>query len=204
MGASLWSEYYWFFPNRCQIHKIQLHQGMFLDCSDYEYVFICCDGLSFGNPGGTGFGIITMDHAYQVIGTMSGGICTSKNYIDDIAETFAVICALEWASVLIVKKVILRSCSKSVINDFCWNNILWALRKIWLNAKQILERIVLQHIIREENFCVDDLAKRGAVLGAGERIMHTLRTIFSKVLKCLMYFIISFVLKVLHFWVCCF
>ncbi|XP_026410505.1 uncharacterized protein LOC113305706 [Papaver somniferum] len=144
---------------------------------EYGFILFCCDGSSFGNPGAADFGIIARDHECQVLGTMSGGIGTTTNYL---AEVSAVICALEWASVFSATKIVIRSDSKSVINDFSNNNIPWALKTRWINAIQKMECVVFQHTFREANFIADDLAKRGAELGAGEKIIHNVTPNFIK------------------------
>ncbi|XP_026437380.1 uncharacterized protein LOC113335563 [Papaver somniferum] len=52
------------------------------------YVLFCCDGAAAGNPGIAGFGIITRGCNCEVIGTVSGGLGITTNYI---AETLEVI-----------------------------------------------------------------------------------------------------------------
>ncbi|XP_026419615.1 uncharacterized protein LOC113315567 [Papaver somniferum] len=149
----------------------------FWKAPDQNFILFCCDGSSFGNPGAAGFGIIARDSSCEVIGEMSGGVGTATNYI---AEILAVIYALEWAFVLKAQKVIIRSDSKTVINDFCNDCVPWMFRARWLNAKQNSENIIFQHCFREVNFSADDLAKRGAGLRAGERIIHNGRPSFLK------------------------
>ncbi|XP_026428241.1 uncharacterized protein LOC113324121 [Papaver somniferum] len=101
--------------------------------------------ISFSNwvPG---FGIIARDSNCQVIGTLSGGVGITSNFI---AEIYAVLCALEWATFLQLKKIIVRSHSKAVIILANNNRVPW-----------------------EINFSADSLAKKGATLAAGERICH--------------------------------
>ncbi|XP_026416788.1 uncharacterized protein LOC113312245 [Papaver somniferum] len=147
------------------------------ESSNQNFVLFCCDGSSLGNPGAAGLGVIARDSSCEVIGTMSGGVGNATNYIEEI---LAVISALEWAFVLKAQNVIIRSDSKTVVNDFCNNCIPWMFRARWLNAKQNLECIIFQHCFREVNFSADDLAKRGAGLRDGERIIHTGRPSFLK------------------------
>ncbi|XP_026430547.1 uncharacterized protein LOC113327585 [Papaver somniferum] len=142
-----------------------------------NFMLFCCDGSSFGNPGEAGFGIIARSSSCEVIRTISGEIGNATNYI---AEVLAVICALERAFELKASKVIIRSDSKTVVNNFCNDCIPWMFKARWMNAKQKLEHIIFEHCFREVNFSTYDLSKRGAGLRAGERIIHNGRPIFLK------------------------
>ncbi|XP_026435796.1 uncharacterized protein LOC113333588 [Papaver somniferum] len=79
------------------------------------FVLFCCDGAAAGNPGLADFGIITRDHVCAVLGTISGGIGVASNYI---AESLAIIWALEWSVKMQHDNIIIRSDSKSVVEDF--------------------------------------------------------------------------------------
>ncbi|XP_026451947.1 uncharacterized protein LOC113352331 [Papaver somniferum] len=140
------------------------------EAPDQGFILFCCDSSSFGNPGAAGFGIIVRDSKCEVVGAMSVGVGSATNYI---AEILAVICALEWDFFLNAFKIIIRSDSKTVIHDFCNDNIPWMFRTRWINAKNRLGCIVFQHSYRETNFSADDLAKKGTSIQAGERVIYS-------------------------------
>ncbi|KAI3982230.1 hypothetical protein MKX01_028360, partial [Papaver californicum] len=85
-----------------------------------RYILFCCDGASMGNPGNAGFGIIALSQDSQVVGTISGGLGITTNYI---AEVMDVIWAIEWAVSLRFRKIIINSDSKSVINALKTGNV---------------------------------------------------------------------------------
>ncbi|XP_026397055.1 uncharacterized protein LOC113291774 [Papaver somniferum] len=84
------------------------------------YVLFSCNGAAFGNPGNAGFGIFARSHDFQVLGTISGGIGVSSNYI---AEVMAVVCAIEWSVSLSCRIIVISSYSESVVADFKSGNI---------------------------------------------------------------------------------
>ncbi|XP_026459848.1 uncharacterized protein LOC113360563 [Papaver somniferum] len=132
-------------------------------------VLFCCDGAAFGNPGNAWFGIITRSHDCQVLGTISGGLVVTTNYI---AEVMAVVCAIEWAITLSCRNILINSDSQSVVTDFKSGNIPLFIKARWLRACQYLYEILYIHCYREINFSADSLAKEGARLNLGERIQH--------------------------------
>ncbi|XP_026410604.1 uncharacterized protein LOC113305821 [Papaver somniferum] len=123
------------------------------------YILFYCDGVSFGNPGNAGFGVVARDNISQVIGTLSGGVGIATN---SIAEIYVILCALEWAVVLMVKKVIIRSDYKSVVSPFEKNKVPWYLRIRWQNVIQLFDDVKFQHCYREINFSADLLAKKAS------------------------------------------
>ncbi|XP_026459371.1 uncharacterized protein LOC113360034 [Papaver somniferum] len=134
-----------------------------------NYIQFRCDGASFGNPGNAGFGIIARDSNCQVIGTLSGGVRITTNFI---AEIYAVLYALEWAVYLHLKKDIIRSDSKAIIILADNNRAPWYIRARWQAVIKQFEDVIFQHCYRKINFSADSLAKKDATLTAGERICH--------------------------------
>lgn len=59
------------------------------------YILLCCAGISFGNPGNAGIGVIARNYKSQVLGTLTGGVGVADKAI---AGEYAVLCALEWLS----------------------------------------------------------------------------------------------------------
>ncbi|XP_026416851.1 uncharacterized protein LOC113312302 [Papaver somniferum] len=133
------------------------------------YVLFCCDGAAAGNPGMAGFGIITRSYNCEVIGTVSGRLGITTNYI---GETLAVIWAIEWAVRLHCSKIIIRSDSKTVVEDFIKGEVPWCFKTRWQKAFKALAEIHYERCYRELNFSADDLAKKGAKLQMGEVIQH--------------------------------
>ncbi|XP_026398700.1 uncharacterized protein LOC113294522 [Papaver somniferum] len=113
------------------------------------YILFCCDGSSFGNPGTTGFGIVIRDEFCKVIGTLCGGIGVATNYI---TENYAVVCAAELAMEWGLTKIVIRSDSKAVLQDFEGGKIPWFLKSRWRKAKSKVSIIRLDHCFREINF----------------------------------------------------
>ncbi|XP_026444659.1 uncharacterized protein LOC113344992 [Papaver somniferum] len=127
------------------------------------YILFCCDGSSFGNPGATGFGVVVRDEYCQVIGTLSGGLGMATNYI---AENDVVLCATELALEWGLTKIIIRSDSKTVLQEFEADKVPWFLRAIWRKARSKIASIKFEHCYREVNLSADTVAKRGANLKA--------------------------------------
>ncbi|XP_026383729.1 uncharacterized protein LOC113279242 [Papaver somniferum] len=103
---------------------------------DNGFTMFCCDGSPFGNPGAATFGVVVRDHLSMVLGAITGGLGTTTNYI---AEVYAVIHVVELAGIWELQKIIIKSDSETVFNQFAKNQF---------------------H---------DCAAKRGAKLKAGER-----------------------------------
>ncbi|XP_026398779.1 uncharacterized protein LOC113294607 [Papaver somniferum] len=132
-------------------------------------ILFCCDGISLGNPGNAGFGIIARDYICQVVGTLSGWIGVANNYITKI---MVVVCAIEWAVSLECNRIIIYSESKTVISDFKNNKVPWFIFNRWAKACNGLTEIQYHHRYKEVNFSANSLAKDGALLRAEERISH--------------------------------
>ncbi|XP_026417457.1 uncharacterized protein LOC113312939 [Papaver somniferum] len=132
-------------------------------------ILFCCDGVSFGNPGAAGFGIVIRNHLFQVLGTLSGGIGVASNYI---AEVYVVICAAELTVTWDLKNIIIKSDSKTVITEFAENKMPWFVRIRWQKSVKKLNSITFYHCFGEVNFSTDTAAKRGAKLAAGQRQLH--------------------------------
>ncbi|XP_026396171.1 uncharacterized protein LOC113290798 [Papaver somniferum] len=128
---------------------------------ELEFTMFCCDGVSFGNPGAAGFGIVIRDHFNQVFGAITGGLGTSTNYI---SEVYAVVNAAELAVTWNLQKIIITSDSNTIANQFENNHIPWFVRTRWRNAIKNISVIRFTHSLREINFSVDCAAKRGASL----------------------------------------
>ncbi|XP_026417070.1 uncharacterized protein LOC113312537 [Papaver somniferum] len=103
-----------------------------------DYVLFCCDGAAVGNPCMEGFGIIARSNSCEVIRTVSGGLGISTNYI---AETLAIIWAIEWAGKLQCYKIIIRSDSKTVVEDFIRGEVPWCFESRWIKAFKALTGI---------------------------------------------------------------
>ncbi|XP_026435147.1 uncharacterized protein LOC113332862 [Papaver somniferum] len=125
--------------------------------------------MHVGNPGMAGFGIIARSNSCEVIGTVSGGLGISTNYI---AETLAIIWAIEWAGKLQCYKIIIRSDSKTVVEDFIRGEVPWCFKSRWIKACKALTEINYEHCYMEINFTADDLAKRGPKLQVGQVIQY--------------------------------
>ncbi|XP_026428725.1 uncharacterized protein LOC113324643 [Papaver somniferum] len=145
-----------------------------------DYILFCCDGASFGNLGNTGFGVLARDSNFQVIGTLSGGVGIATNFI---VEIYVVLCALEWAISLQLKKVIITSDSKPVINLSDSKRVPWYVRTRCQNVIKQFEDVVLQHCYMEINFSSNLLEKKGATLVAGEIIFHSRRPQFLNIIE---------------------
>ncbi|XP_026410786.1 uncharacterized protein LOC113306012 [Papaver somniferum] len=133
------------------------------------FVLFCCNGTAIGDPGLEGFGIIARDHESNVIGTISVGLGMDSSYID---KSFAVVWAIEWAINLKCDKIIIRSDSKTVIEDFQEESIQWCFKTRWLRAKSCLVQICYEHCYKETNFSADSLAKKGVKLQMREIEHH--------------------------------
>lgn len=86
---------------------------------------------------------------------------------------YPIICALKWEVVFKIKRLVIRSDSKTVINQFMKGKVPWYIKTRWLNVLKLMDAVIYCHCFREINFSADLLAKRGAVLNAGERQVHT-------------------------------
>ncbi|XP_026436177.1 uncharacterized protein LOC113334044 [Papaver somniferum] len=131
-----------------------------------------CRVMQLVNEGGlrmNGFGVVVRDSACQVLGTLSGGISIASNYL---AESYGIMCALELEVQWNLQKIIIVSDSKSVLAEFAQGRVPWFLKGRWLLATSKIKKIQYKHCYREINFSVDCMAKKGALLAAGERQIH--------------------------------
>ncbi|MGD0779179.1 MAG: ribonuclease HI family protein [Dehalococcoidales bacterium] len=125
-------------------------------------VTIYTDGAARGNPGPAAIGIAIQDQAGSTIATISRrlGITTNNQ-----AEYQAIIAALEKATSLGAKNVILKSDSELVVKQI---NGLYkikktALRPLYQQVVQLigsLESFAISYIPREQNAAADALANR--------------------------------------------
>ncbi|XP_026451895.1 uncharacterized protein LOC113352267 [Papaver somniferum] len=132
-------------------------------------VMFCYDGSSFGNPGSAGFGVVARDSNCQVIGTLTGGIGVATNYL---AETYGVMNSLELAVEWKLQDIIIVSDSKTVLAEFAQGKIPWFLKGRWKIEQGKVSRIRYHHCYREVNFSANGIAKKGASLAAGVRLLH--------------------------------
>ncbi|XP_026397147.1 uncharacterized protein LOC113291878 [Papaver somniferum] len=122
--------------------KFQCIRACFWSPPTNGYILFCCDGSSFGNPRGAGFGVVIRDEFFQVIGTLCGGLGMTTNYI---AENYAVLCAIELAIERGLTKIIIRSDSKTVLQEFGAGKIPWFLRSRWRKEKSRIPSIQFEH-----------------------------------------------------------
>ncbi|XP_026445698.1 uncharacterized protein LOC113346374 [Papaver somniferum] len=144
---------------------------------EFEFTMFCCDGSSFGNPGAAGFGIVIRDHSTQVLGAVTGGLGIAKNYI---AEVYAVVNAAELAVDWKLQKIIIKSDSKTVSDQFEHDQIPCFVRTRWRNATKRISVIIFAHSFKEINFSADCAAKKGASLQEGERNIYLGRPFWLK------------------------
>ncbi|XP_026452231.1 uncharacterized protein LOC113352645 [Papaver somniferum] len=136
-----------------------------------------CAGKSFGEPGNAGLGVIARDCNSKVIGTLTGGIGVASS---SIAGEYAIICALEWVVFLKCTNIIIQSYSITEIECFKSTEIPWYIWARWKKASMKLAEVTFSQCPKEINFTANNLAQRGAVLKAGERIIHSGRPHFLK------------------------
>ncbi|XP_026447851.1 uncharacterized protein LOC113348338 [Papaver somniferum] len=134
-----------------------------------EFTLYCCAGVSFGDPGKAGVGIISRDCRSQVIGTLTGGLGIAPTFI---ADEFAILCAIEWAALKESTKIIIQSNSIVAIEMFKIGNIPRYIKERWLKVIDMFEKVELTHCIKEVNFSAITLATNGVCLKAGERNIH--------------------------------
>ncbi|XP_026399496.1 uncharacterized protein LOC113295373 [Papaver somniferum] len=143
------------------------------------FVMFCCDGSSFGNPGSAGFGVVVRDPDCQVIATLVGGIGIASNYL---AETYGM-CAMELAVEWNMQNIIIVSDSKTVISEFVEGNFPWFIKGRWLKAMKRFNQIKFLHYNREVNFSADNVAKKGASLASGNKLVHIGRPQFLLIVE---------------------
>ncbi|XP_026443133.1 uncharacterized protein LOC113343012 [Papaver somniferum] len=126
----------------------------------------CCDGISTGNPGVAGLGVVVRHHSCQVLGVLAGGVGTATNYI---ANAYAIICAVELAVEWKISDIIINSDSQTVLQEFEENRLPWMIKMRWIKASAQIYSIQFIHSFKETNFSANAAAKKGAILGAGQR-----------------------------------
>ncbi|XP_026460548.1 uncharacterized protein LOC113361555 [Papaver somniferum] len=138
---------------------------------EQDIVMFCCDVSSFGNTGSQDVVLLSLvrDSACQVLGTLSGSIGVASNYL---AESYGIMCALELEIQWSMHKIIIMSDSKYVLAEFSQERVPWFLKGRWHMATRKLNQIEYQRCYREVNFPADCMAKKGALLAAGERKIH--------------------------------
>ncbi|XP_026419369.1 uncharacterized protein LOC113315284 [Papaver somniferum] len=145
-----------------------------------DFTLFCCDGISFGDPGNAGIGVIARDCNSQVFSTLTGGISVA---LTSIAGEYVVLCALEWDVYLECTKIIIQSDSITTIECFKSGEIPWYIKARWLKVSKKFGEVELIHCMKDINFTANTLATRGVSLNTGERIIHLGRPSFLKRIK---------------------
>ncbi|XP_026435849.1 uncharacterized protein LOC113333641 [Papaver somniferum] len=94
----------------------------FFHLPEENYILLCCDGASRGNPGISGYGFVIRDCYGHFIAAESGGPGITTNFLDEVMGT---LCALEWAVQHNQLQVIVNADSKDSIEVFSNNNLPW-------------------------------------------------------------------------------
>ncbi|XP_026452140.1 uncharacterized protein LOC113352542 [Papaver somniferum] len=148
---------------------------VFFSLPERNYLLLCCDGASKGNPGVAGFGFIGRNDSGDCVIAMSGGLGVATNYYAEIMVVlYAGECAIQHGHFLLI----FRSDSQSVIEAFRSMKVPWFGISRW---KKICEKALdwrFIHSYREVNFSADTMAKRGANLQRGECISYNHRPPF--------------------------
>ncbi|XP_026451725.1 uncharacterized protein LOC113352064 [Papaver somniferum] len=131
-------------------------------------VLFFCAGMTVGNPGMGGFGIIARGHDCQVIGTVSGGTGIATTHIDD---ALSIVWAIEWAVKLQCSRILIRSHSLLVIEDAKKGVMPWCLQSRWVKDKKEIPEIIYEQCYKEVNFSAMELAKQGAGLSQGSVVV---------------------------------
>ncbi|XP_026383373.1 uncharacterized protein LOC113278855 [Papaver somniferum] len=127
---------------------------------------ICCDGASRGNPGVAGYGFVCRDDQGGFIYAEAKGLGIATNYIDEI---IAIAGASEWAIHNNKLDICINSYSKAAVR--------------WRRIKELLSNIQFVHSMREINFSIDSMAKKGAGLERGEIIRFNIKPAFIHALE---------------------
>lgn len=80
--------------------------------------------------------------------------------------------ALELAAEWKLQNIIIVSDSKTVLALFTQGKVPWFLEWRWKMAHEKMSNIRYHHCYRELNFSANSIAKKGASLTAGERLLH--------------------------------
>ncbi|XP_026397133.1 uncharacterized protein LOC113291861 [Papaver somniferum] len=124
-------------------------------------IMICCDGASFGNPGKDGAGVIVRDANSAFLGAIYVGLGWQTNFI---AEVCAIIYGMMLDKRWMVRKICIRSDSKSCLQSFQNGALPWQLQQKWRMARSFYDTIRYVHSFREANFAVDSLSKQACLL----------------------------------------
>ncbi|XP_026419871.1 uncharacterized protein LOC113315836 [Papaver somniferum] len=158
----------------CRKVKTSRVQEVFFTLPEMNYLLLCCDGASKGNPGSAGFGFIGRNSNGDYLIAMAGGLGVATNYY---AEVMAILCAGEWAIQHGFFQLIFRTYSQSVIEAFKSQKMPWFAISRWKICLSIRDWRFI-HTYREVNFLADSLAKKGADLQRGENIIYIHRPAF--------------------------
>ncbi|XP_026428560.1 uncharacterized protein LOC113324453 [Papaver somniferum] len=99
----------------------------------------------------------------------NGGIGVATNYL---AESYGVMNALELEVEWKLQDIIIVLDSKTVLAEFAQGKVHWFLKGRWKRAQGKVSKIRYHHCYREVNFSEDSIAKKGASLTAGKRLLH--------------------------------
>jgi ribonuclease HI len=137
-----------------------------------DHLIIACDGAARGNPGPAGIGVQITTSDGTVVGEIARGIGEATN---NVAEYTAVIEGLSLARDLGARSVILRSDSQLLVNQLTGRYRVKSpnLEPLHRRARAIaagFDRILFEHVPREQNGEADRLANEGVDRWlAGER-----------------------------------
>ncbi|XP_026378401.1 uncharacterized protein LOC113272819 [Papaver somniferum] len=123
-------------------------------------LFLCCDGVSRGNPGVAGAGVVARNSTCEVVGAMCVGLGVISNFL---AELYSILIGLDWAVQWGYRDVLVRTDSLNVITSLEGDNIPWFARHRWYEAKVKFDSIQLVHT-------ADKMAKTGCFLDSGVRL----------------------------------
>ncbi|MGH7541530.1 MAG: ribonuclease HI family protein [Gemmatimonadota bacterium] len=131
--------------------------------ADPRHLIVACDGAARGNPGPAGIGVQVTTERGEVVGEIARGIGETTN---NVAEYTAAIEGLALAGELGAGSVTLRSDSQLLVNQLegiyrVKTPHLQPLHRRVRDLAAGFERVVFQHVPREENLEADRLANEG-------------------------------------------
>ncbi|XP_026403781.1 uncharacterized protein LOC113299070 [Papaver somniferum] len=159
-------------------HQRIIEVSFFLPATDQ--ILICCDGSSRGNPGAAGYGFVCRDEIGGCIYVEATGLGIATNYI---AELMAITGAAEWAIQNNKLNVCFNSDSKAAVSAYMSGRLPWFMQVRWKRLKELLHNIKFVHSLREVNFSADSMAKKGAGLVRGEKIIFNSKPSFIPALE---------------------
>jgi ribonuclease HI len=129
----------------------------------YPSLVVHTDGAARGNPGPAGAGAILTTPEGVVVAEIAEGLGRATN---NVAEYTAAILGLERARALGAREVLLRSDSQLLVNQLTGRYRVRTehLRPLYERVQQLasgFQRIVFEHVRREENVEADRLANAG-------------------------------------------